>query len=234
MSVPSATTTARPATAARWSRREVAGAAWLALLAGSAAALAPRRGRPAGALAQLIPAHVGPWRASATPADVVPQLTEPSDTDQTLARVYLAQGEPAVMLAAAYHPPLADGSRVHRPEVCYRVAGFRIVREAPVAVRLSDRCTVAGNLFVAERGERRELALYWTRVGPAFPTDIGAQRLATVRQSLQGHAADSLLMRLSLIGTSLEAEARLADFAALLFGGCDVAGRRLLAGASAA
>ena len=193
-----------------------------ALVSAGAAAVTPRSPLAFGErtlLTALVPAEVGEWSRADALGDVVPERVEGAEpTDRTLLARYAAPGRPDIMLAASYHAPSSRDVKVHRPEVCYESAGFRVVDPWTAPLALAPHLSIPARGFIGVRGLRREQVLYWTRVAAAFPTTASEQRWATIRFGLQGRSVDGLLIRLSTL--SSDAQARrglLAPFAARLF-----------------
>src|SRR3546814_6209284 len=88
---------------------------------------------------------------------------------QLVSRVYAGSGRDAVMMVIAYGDSQSDTLQLHRPEVCYEAAGFKITRSEPVAFDVGLRAPLTGRYVVAEAAYRKEAILYWTRIGDALP-----------------------------------------------------------------
>ena len=214
-------------------RRFLVGGAALATAAAAVAA-EPRRGASTladGELAQLIPLQVAERQGLDDPS-VVPERVDGSGaTGQTVSRRYTTASGPAIMLVATYHGSRSPELRVHRPETCYAVAGFSVGSVHAARIPMGAEHALPAVAFLAQRGDRRERVLYWTRVGAEFPQTLESQRLAFVRQALEGYRADGLLMRLSVIEEAwVGNSACLASFGAALLRAVSPPARRLLAG----
>ena len=185
-------------------------------------------------LGQLIPARVGD-RSGLDDPSVVPESVDASpEASETLSRSYGDGGDTRpIMLLLAYHAPRSHELKVHRPETCYTVAGFQVANLRPLVVPFRAGGSVPGVTFEARRGERVETVLYWTRVGAAFPVSLTSQRLAFLKQAIEGVRADGLLVRISVIMKDVGSAPRLlSQFGAELIQSSDVQARRLLVGAA--
>ena len=219
-------------------RRQILVGGGALMVAGAAFAAQPRRrvvDFTRTPLASLVPLSVGPWKG-AEDADVVPEQVDASiDHGQTITRRYLGEGVEPIMLVVSYHGPQSPDLKVHRPETCYTVAGFKGGQPYPVQVAVAPSVVVPSVKFTARREQRMETVLYWTRVGDRFPQTLTAQRLDFLGEALHGVRADGLLMRASVIGPDPAAsEAVLTHFAAALVVFASPEGRKLLLGPAGA
>jgi EpsI family protein len=89
--------------------------------------------------------------------------------------------------------------QVHRPEFCYPASGYRLAetREHPIA--LPGGFELPSRFIVAEGLSRIEQLIYWTRIGPSFPTGWLGQREAVIRENMKGIIPDGVLVRVSTI-----------------------------------
>ena len=217
-------------------RRILVGGA--ALATASAAVLAePRRQAGVlapGALTKLIPLQVG-IRRGVDDLDVVPESVDATPVSgQTVTRRYLGGSGPPLMVVVSYHGSRSPELKVHRPETCYRVAGFSVDALKPIIVPLVGKM-IPAVAFASRRGEREELVLYWTRVGASFPQTLTDQRLAFVKQALSGFRADGLLARISIAGSRQDLDSgALVTFAKDLLLAASPIARHLLIGTQAA
>ena len=189
---------------APWSRRQVVLGSGLLAIAGATAALTPR-GREAflssPKLGDMAPARLGPWLDSGSEGLILPESQAVASVyDKVLTRSYVAPGFPPVMLLIAYGAAQSGLMQVHRPEVCYQSAGFRIAGDRTTKIALRDGASLPAKRFTARREQRAEQVLYWTRIADRFPTSLFAQRLLMVESGLKGLLPDGLLVRLSTLG----------------------------------
>ena len=184
-------------------------------------------------LEQVIPDRVGPWCRSPVGSLVLPETQDPDAVyDQVMARTFVAEGLPVVMLLIAYGAAQSGAMQVHRPETCYGSSGFQVRMDRPVDLALAPGIIVAAKGFDAVREDRREQVLYWTRISRDFPRDPLSQRLVMLRRGLQGVAPDGVLVRMSTFGGDLPAGlSALQAFARALVGEAAPMERALLIGA---
>src|SRR3546814_12028062 len=90
----------------------------------------------------------------------------------------------AVMMVIAYGDSQSDTLQLHRPEVCYEAAGFKITRSEPVAFDVGLRAPLTGRYVVAEAAYRKEAILYWTRIGDALPVSRLDQQMSMLGAAL--------------------------------------------------
>jgi EpsI family protein len=218
------------------SRRALLVGAAQASTAAVAYAAMPRR--PANRLAQhsldtLIPAAIGDWRWVSSAGVVT--TTETSDDDgydQQLKRVYAAPGKPGIMLLIAYGSTQGGSLQLHRPETCYPGQGFRLADFRTVELSLGAPPTrVAARAFTAQRDDRIERLLYWTRIADAFPRNTAGEYRAILGSVMSGTIPDGILVRVSTLGTDIaESDTGLAQFAEAMVLAAPAAGRALLVG----
>lgn len=196
-------------TAARWK------SALVMLLAVSAALLAhawrPTQHladmRPKLDLAQLFPRSFAGWSED-TRGPV--QLVSPDQQavlnkiyNQTLSRTYVnAQGE-RVMLSVAYGGDQSDGTRAHRPDVCYPAQGFQVRSDRTSTVSVGTH-QVPSRLLVAQLGNRIEPITYWVVVGEHVALSGLEQKFAQLAYSTRGVIPDGMLVRVSTIDPDAE------------------------------
>lgn len=223
-----------PAREAIASRREfLVGGALLATAAASgvlARTALPLEVRTA-KLAEQVPAVIGPWRFAPGGNVPIPQGEGGGEEvyDQLISRHYQSDEQPAVMLLIAYGGAQSGSTQLHRPEVCYPAAGFRIFDRPDITLRLPGAQPVPARALTAVAQDRIEQILYWSRVGHDFPTNSIEQRWFVLRQTLTEGVPDGVLVRISTIESEhaegLAVLRRFAD-ALLVSGGSPL--RRLL------
>ncbi|HET9161608.1 MAG TPA: EpsI family protein, partial [Caulobacteraceae bacterium] len=156
-------------------RNIIIGAACLATVA-AGETLRPRRhmsllgGKQ---LTDVIPRGFGSW-TSVDSTDLVAPREDNSLASklygQTVGRIYSdANSGFQVMMLAAHGETQSRDLQVHRPEVCYPAVGFSISRIESAPVALASGAVLTARQLVANAGQRREVILYWARVGEYFP-----------------------------------------------------------------
>ncbi len=164
---------------------------------------------------KLLPATVGPWRSRPSFELVLP----PADTlseklyENLETRIYEGEGLPQIMFLIAYSSIQRNDVQVHRPEVCYPVAGLPILSNEARVSKIGNR-SIETRFLSADRGGPKEYILYWTRVGLSYPLQWSDQRIAMMQSNLLGQLPDGALIRFSIISNDpVEASATLTNFA---------------------
>jgi EpsI family protein len=187
---------------AKVSRRSIILGAVFTATAGAAAATTPRRHEEilAGvALKSVIPDRVASWTQAQFSDAILPD-SQPMDVyDQIVSRAYSSPDAPPIMLVVAYGAAQSGVMKVHRPEVCYTSAGFKIVNRQILPIALQDGRSIPASTFLGERQDRKEHVLYWTRISNAFPGNLFDQRVVMFEQGLSGVIPDGVLVRLSTL-----------------------------------
>lgn len=165
-------------------------------------------------LETMFPMAFGDWRVD----DRMPvQLISPDAQavlnkiyNQTLSRTYVnAQGE-RIMLSVAYGGDQSDGTRAHRPEVCYPAQGFQITASSEGVVRLGNQGLRVRRLQ-SRLGARLEPISYWITVGERVTLSGTEQKLAQLSYSVRGVIPDGMLVRVSSIDPNAERAFALQD-----------------------
>lgn len=164
--------------------------------------------RPKVDLEKIFPKAFGDWRVD----DRIPvQLVSPDTQavldkiyNQTLSRTYVGPRGERIMLSVAYGGDQSDGTRAHRPEVCYPAQGFQVAAMRKSEIDASVRVLPVRQL-VATLGGRIEPITYWTVVGERIALTGTEQKLAQLAYSVRGFIPDGLLVRVSNIAPAGEA-----------------------------
>lgn len=150
----------------------------------------------------MIPEKFGDWQIdkSILPLQVDAETQANLDKiyNQTLARTYVNSLGEHIMLSVAYGGDQSDNLAVHKPEVCYYVQGFEIMKT------LSDELlTQYGKLpikrLLAVKGNRNEPIIYWVTIGNKAVLPGFDQKLQQLRYGLTGSVPDGMLVRVSSI-----------------------------------
>ncbi|WP_221230844.1 exosortase-associated protein EpsI, V-type [Sphingobium subterraneum] len=217
-----------------FSRRSLLMGCALLATGGVARARMPQRRYPYISKAQLeamLPKLFRGWHAADSGALIMPPQDELSKKlyEHIVTRVYSNDAGEAVMFLVAYNSRQIDEVQVHRPEVCYRVAGFDILSSTPTNVAIPGGPQVASRVVEAQSMQRKENILYWTRVGKKYPLNWGEQRIAMLEDNVAGYYPDGVLVRMSSIQPRIEdALPKLKRFANDLWASTTPAGRRII------
>lgn len=183
----------------------MAAAAAVAKVATPTIHLADRIGQPD--LEQLFPKTFGGWRVDTSMPVVLPspdtQATLDSIYNQVLSRTYISPAGERIMLSVAYGGDQSDGTRAHKPEVCYPAQGFQILSNATSVLQLQDR-RVPVRLLMSRLGGRSEPITYWMTVGGEVVLSNMQHKIVQLRHALNGEIPDGLLVRISSIDANME------------------------------
>ncbi len=165
--------------------------------------------RPKIELESMIPTAFGDWSED---TNVPVQVVAPDQArllnkiyNQTLSRTYVNSKGERVMLSVAYGGDQSDGTRAHRPEVCYPAQGFQLLSGADGVLQLPDHPLRVRKLL-AKLGGRNEPITYWITVGERVALSGPEQKLAQLSYSTRGIVPDGMLVRVS----SIDADAQRA------------------------
>ncbi len=190
-------------------RRDFIIGAACCLGSGAAYALKPRRkttlmdgGKK---LNEILPAKLEGWTSRDVSDLVAPETPDSLAArlyGETVGRIYHQEstGDQVIMLMA--HGDVESNElQLHRPEVCYPAFGFAIQENTPLSLNFPRGVTVPCRRLLATSNDRDETILYWTRLGEAFPTTVGEQRVERLRTAMHRFIPDGLLARFSVIGS---------------------------------
>lgn len=154
--------------------------------------------------------------------------------DQVLERSFLDASGARVMLSVAYLGAQSSGMQLHRPEVCYRAAGFRIGDLRQASVDLGSGSLPITRLL-AEMPGRPESITYWTVVGGETVASQEQGWSDRLRRAWRRIGRDGVLVRISSIDADAERAFRLHErFAADMTATLAPGGRELLLGSHSA
>jgi EpsI family protein len=153
-------------------------------------------------LEAIIPRQFGTWRVVPTAEELTDLAPRNGDDkqrkfyDATLLRTYQSADGAMVMLAVAYGKSQRQEAKIHRPELCYTVQGFRITAKHPKVVEVAEGKVPAVQLL-ASSPQRLEPMTYWIRIGDRFSQDPLALRLSILAAGVGGRVPDGALVRVS-------------------------------------
>lgn len=159
-------------------------------------------GRLAIPLEQIFPSQVGNWTIDQSAAGLTISARELGQRfqmySQVLERTYInPQGE-RVMLSVAYGGDQSGSVQMHRPEVCYQSAGFRVSGQHDYKLPLGA-FGLAATRLLAQTDTRPEPITYWTVLGDEVIRDKHSFQFAQITAGLRGQVADGMLVRISTI-----------------------------------
>ena len=156
--------------------------------------------KPPPALETMIPQAFADWRHDELTDQllVIPKLKTTTDPhDQVLARTYVNSQGQRVMLFVSYGSnQIGHEFQEHRPEFCYRAAGFTLLetRDASLSLPAQD---LQVRQLLTQQYDRFEAITYWMTIGDQ-PTLPGVPRkFVQLRYGLSGEIPDGMLVRVS-------------------------------------
>lgn len=165
-------------------------------------------------LEATFPKQFGSWRLETGVPVILPapdvQAVLNKIYNQVLSRAYVNADGARIMLSVAYGGDQSDGTRAHRPEVCYPAQGFSISADHTETLNVGSRSLVARRL-VAQQGGRYEPITYWVMVGTKPVISGTEQKLAQLRYGLRGEIPDGMLVRVSSIDRDAAAAYRMHE-----------------------
>ncbi|MFT3953837.1 MAG: EpsI family protein [Piscinibacter sp.] len=154
--------------------------------------------------------------------------------DQVLERSFIGAAGERIMLSVAYLGSQSSDMQLHRPEVCYRAAGFRIEDLATGAIELDGRSMPITRLLARMPG-RPEPITYWSVVGGEATASQSQGLSDRLRRAWRRIGRDGVLVRISSIDDEPARAYRLHErFAADMARTIAPADRELLLGSRAA
>ncbi|WP_374657481.1 exosortase-associated protein EpsI, B-type [Inhella sp.] len=210
------------------------------MLAGAAAArwmkptvhIADQIGKPN--LETLFPKAFSSWIIDTNIPVILPAPDVQARLDaiynQVLSRTYVdTKTGQRVMVSVAYGGDQSDGTRLHRPEVCYPAQGFQIQSNRRATLSVNGMSLPVRQLE-SKLGERYEPITYWVVVGDRAVTSASEQKIAQLRYGVRGLIPDGMLIRVSSIDRdtpkALELQQRyIADLASAVSANADATER---------
>jgi EpsI family protein len=167
----------------------------------------------------LFPTAFGAWRIDSVSRDIVRPTNQDGKLygiyDRVLERTYI-DGETGyrVMLSAAFGAEQSAGMQLHRPDVCYRYAGYTVDAPTPVELELAGT-TVPATRLMATRPGRPEPLTFWTILGGVAAREASEIRWHRLRLALKRQRITGLLVRVSSVDPqpqrAFEIQAAFAD-----------------------
>lgn len=167
--------------------------------------------RPKVVLETMFPRQFGDW---VTDERMPVQLVSPDTAallskiyNQTLSRTYINAKNERIMLSVAYGGDQSDGTRAHRPEVCYPAQGFQLL-DSTTGTLQGGQDGMRVRRLVAKLGGRIEPITYWMVIGEQVTVTGTEAKLAQLAYSVRGLVPDGMLVRVSSIDNDAPAAYR--------------------------
>lgn len=128
-----------------------------------------------------------------------PDLDEPTlrllGVDDYLSRIYSLHGEPALSLYIGYYASQRKGDTIHSPMNCLPGAGWAPVTTERVTIDAADGTQVFANRVLIQKGEERQIALYWYQGRGRSVASEYASKALLVWDAATRHRTDGALIR---------------------------------------
>lgn len=158
--------------------------------------------RPKLDLESVFPKQFGDWKLDEhQPVQLISPVTRAllnKIYNQTLSRTYVDGQGQRIMLSVAYGGDQSEGTRAHRPEVCYPAQGFEVL-SSEIGELATAEHSVRVKRLVAKLDTRVEPITYWVVVGDHVALSGTEQKIEQMRYSLRGIVPDGMLVRVSSI-----------------------------------
>jgi EpsI family protein len=164
------------------------------------------------------PTQVGAWQGREVTRLDVETLNVLKVSDYIMRR-YVDAGGPGIWLYLGYWESQRRGAQMHSPKNCLPGSGWEPVEATIVPITVGAGHTIHVNRFVVQKGDQRELVLYWYRAqGEDVPGEVAA-KAAMVKNAIARNRTDGALVRVSApVTTSVnETSARLTTFVQALY-----------------
>lgn len=165
---------------------------------------------------EQMPMRMGPFQGTAEFFD--PAILPGLGVDDYVLRRYRDPQGSSIWLYVGYYVSQRLSDRVHSPQVCLPGAGWYIVENRPHPVRIGER-TVVVNKAVVQKGEARQLVLYWYDIQGRIVARDGEASRVLAWGALTRRRSDEALVRLNspIAGSVEETLARQTAFLQLAF-----------------
>jgi EpsI family protein len=127
-----------------------------------------------------------------------------------------SQHEPHMELFVAYFPTQRTGSTIHSPKNCLPGSGWVPVESVQVPLRRPDGTVVSVNRYVIQKGNNRQLVMYWYQAHERVVASEYWAKAYMVADAIRLNRTDGALVRVitPMMGSegSSEAQARTGEF----------------------
>jgi EpsI family protein len=147
------------------------------------------------------PREVGSWNASSVGLDK--EIEDALHLEDFWAASYTSAKGDAASLLIAYYSDEAI-AKLHQPTVCYPAAGWAIKEKRLAILPGAGNGGIRMNQMIVERGENRQMVLYWFHYPGATMADPSISKLHRLKRFFTGQLSRSMVkvqISLPIIGT---------------------------------
>lgn len=149
---------------------------------------------PLHARLETFPARLGPWLGREQPA-LDPRVTQVLGADDYISRVYTDTAKETIGLYIGYHATQRQGDSIHSPLNCLPGAGWQPVSAARISVPIDGRRAIEVNRYVVQKGNDRQLVLYWYQSHGRVIASEYWGKVYLVLDSIRLNRSDAALVR---------------------------------------
>ncbi len=103
---------------------------------------------------------------------------------------------PPIDLFIGYFPSQRTGVSIHSPKNCLPGSGWAPIESKYIPLRLSGERKYNVNEYLIQKGEQRELVLYWYQTHGRIVANEYAAKFYLVADSIRMHRSDAALIRI--------------------------------------
>ena len=142
------------------------------------------------------PTRIAAWQGQeATRLDV--ETVNILKVSDYLMRRYVDEAGRGIWVYLGFWESQRRGAQMHSPKNCLPGSGWEPLEASVMAIPLEDGHTIHVNRFLVQKGDQRELVLYWYRAqGDDVPGEVAA-KAAMVKNAIIRNRTDGALLRVS-------------------------------------
>lgn len=110
--------------------------------------------------------------------------------------VYSRAATPPVDVFVAYFPTQRTGTSIHSPKNCLPGSGWSPLSAEKMPINLADGRAHAVNRYIVQKGEDRELVLYWYQAHNRIVASEYAAKFYLIKDSIVMNRSDGALVRI--------------------------------------
>lgn len=170
----------------------------VAILVGATAAFLQARRKmeivPPGIPIESFPRQVANWNGQDEVID--PETLRILGPGDFLSRLYSSPTRPPVDFFLAFFPSQETGDTIHSPKNCIPAAGWTPIRASVVALPVAGGRTAPANLYIVQKGNDRQLVLYWYQAHGRITASEYLARIYLVTDAIRMNRTDGSLVRI--------------------------------------
>jgi len=150
----------------------------------------------------LMPQEIGRWKGK--DLEVEERVYEILETRNLIMREYESNSGEKIYLYIVYSQ---DNRKVsHPPELCMEGEGMTVRGKELVKIKMPTGSEITANKIIVEKGNIRNLVVYWYKAGSSYMTDYIKQQIKVSLDRLRFKRTCSALIRVSAVLLNKEDE----------------------------